>query len=413
MTLRANRFPAGAPFGAPGHAFFADGWPEASFLEACGITRIGDLTGLDTIGIPVWFACRPNSRGISVAQGKGLTDEQARISAVMEAVEGAVAEQTVPLIAMTESIRSMRSRGAPIVPLEHMPRCRASRIEDGITRSWVPGYGHASGKPVYAPYELVGLDMRTDSAWDHGGFLMSTIGLAAGPTAEHAILHATCELIENDATTMIDLLGVRGSGARGIDCGGTEHAGLARAMAAVEAAGMTVRFFDVTGVVPVPVVACFVEASFVGGRMPAVGISAGFACRPRGADAALAALLEAVQSRLTKIAGSREDLSEASYLSGRSRLPDAVGEMIPVSTLRTPGYEDDLDDPAAMLRTVTEAVVTSSAAKEIHVFPLLPETAGFAVTRVLIPHFETVVEEGTVKLGTHALKRLLALKERR
>lgn len=29
------------------------------------ITRVGDLTGLDTIGIPIWFACRPNGRSLS------------------------------------------------------------------------------------------------------------------------------------------------------------------------------------------------------------------------------------------------------------------------------------------------------------------------------------------------------------
>ncbi len=67
---------------------------DPELLRRFGITRVGDVTGLDIVGIPVWFAVRPNSRGLSVSQGKGLVPAQARLSAVMEAIEGAVAEDT-------------------------------------------------------------------------------------------------------------------------------------------------------------------------------------------------------------------------------------------------------------------------------------------------------------------------------
>ena len=36
-----------------------------------GITRVANVTGLDHIGIPVVMVTRPNSRSISVSQGKG------------------------------------------------------------------------------------------------------------------------------------------------------------------------------------------------------------------------------------------------------------------------------------------------------------------------------------------------------
>jgi YcaO-like protein with predicted kinase domain len=48
-------------------------------LQEIGITRVGDITGLDRIGIPVWIAVRPNSRTLSVSQGKGLDAPAARI----------------------------------------------------------------------------------------------------------------------------------------------------------------------------------------------------------------------------------------------------------------------------------------------------------------------------------------------
>lgn len=68
------------------------------------------MTGLDIIGIPVWFAARPNSRGLSVSQGKGLVAEQARLSAIMEAIEGAVAEETRKHIAAFSSVQEMRDK---------------------------------------------------------------------------------------------------------------------------------------------------------------------------------------------------------------------------------------------------------------------------------------------------------------
>src|SRR5579863_2002665 len=62
-----------------------------------GITRLGNVTGLDRIGIPVAIAVRPNSRSVSVSQGKGLDLPQAMASALMESCEGFHAEAVGPL----------------------------------------------------------------------------------------------------------------------------------------------------------------------------------------------------------------------------------------------------------------------------------------------------------------------------
>jgi hypothetical protein len=37
-----------------------------------GITRVANVTGLDSVGIPVVMVCRPNSRSVAVSQGKGI-----------------------------------------------------------------------------------------------------------------------------------------------------------------------------------------------------------------------------------------------------------------------------------------------------------------------------------------------------
>src|SRR5262245_49188425 len=42
-------------------------------MEAIGVTRLADVTGLDYVGIPVWAAVRPiaDASSISVQNGKG------------------------------------------------------------------------------------------------------------------------------------------------------------------------------------------------------------------------------------------------------------------------------------------------------------------------------------------------------
>src|SRR5215470_14988881 len=84
-------------------------------LPRAGITRLADVTGLDWIGLPVYQAIRPNSRNISVSQGKGLTRDQAKVSALMESLESFHAEQ-IDQPSTVGTLRSMRSE------LEYEPR---------------------------------------------------------------------------------------------------------------------------------------------------------------------------------------------------------------------------------------------------------------------------------------------------
>lgn len=122
----------------------ASGQADASFfdpglLRRFGITRVGDVTGLDIIGIPVWFAARPNSRGLSVSQGKGLFADQARLSAIMEAIEGAVAEETRRHVTAFGSIEEMRNKGVPLIPFETVGRIDPDALDLRKERAWVKG----------------------------------------------------------------------------------------------------------------------------------------------------------------------------------------------------------------------------------------------------------------------------------
>ena len=93
-----------------------------------GITRIANVTGLDTIGIPVVMVCRPNSRSVSVSQGKGLTLAAAKASGVMESVEGYHAEHITLALEMLE-LQELRYSHRVADP-EDLPR--------PVTASFIP-----------------------------------------------------------------------------------------------------------------------------------------------------------------------------------------------------------------------------------------------------------------------------------
>ncbi|KAB2835974.1 hypothetical protein F9K50_12335 [bacterium] len=62
-----------------------------ALADTVGISRIGEITQLDVLGVPCFMAVRPRAdmidENISVYVGKGLTPLEAEVSTLMEAVE--------------------------------------------------------------------------------------------------------------------------------------------------------------------------------------------------------------------------------------------------------------------------------------------------------------------------------------
>ena len=75
-----------------------------ALLQRAGVSRLACLTGLDSPSVPVWSCIRPRSKSLATSFGKGLTEPQAQISAVMEALESAHAEDCVARVCRTASL---------------------------------------------------------------------------------------------------------------------------------------------------------------------------------------------------------------------------------------------------------------------------------------------------------------------
>lgn len=376
----------------------------AELLRALGITRLADLTGLDVIGIPVWSAMRPNARSLSISQGKGLTHDTARLTAVMEAAEAAVAEAPETIVARYGSYSDLVRTGDESIFLPEVAACRYDRFDRDRERAWVEGRSWRTGRTVYAPYELVGLDMRCDAPWDRDAFRISSIGLAAAFDYELARLNALLEVIENDAVETFGL--GQGSYAPSVaDRQEEDEFGLALRM--LERAGVEPTFFDLTGRHGLPVAACIIPRPASGYGGPGVAHSAGFACRPQPRKAALAALLEAVQSRLTHIAGSRDDIAEADYGPTVRPFARTPAKALAEFTSRPPVVPDN-----AMTFDAIATRLTRCGVPDLYVFEL-PRIGTICVAKVIVPGMRLAAADGetraTPEMSNTMLSRWLEL----
>jgi ribosomal protein S12 methylthiotransferase accessory factor len=62
-------------------------------LRRVPITRVSNVTPLDSLGLPVWSAVTPLAKDLTVHAGKGYNSLAARLSSIMESIERVCAEQ--------------------------------------------------------------------------------------------------------------------------------------------------------------------------------------------------------------------------------------------------------------------------------------------------------------------------------
>jgi ribosomal protein S12 methylthiotransferase accessory factor len=356
------------------------------FLSSFGITRLGEITGLDTIGIPVWFATRPNSRSLSISQGKGVTDDQAKISAVMEAVECAVAEQPRQHVTKFATIEDMARKQRKVIPFFDVARVNPHQLDPTRQRAWVPGTSLISGQERFAPYELVGMDMRSDMPWDREAFRMTSQGLAAHFSIDKAIEHALLELVEHDASSLVDTFGLFGTNIREVTDYKGANADLDFILDKVARAGLDLHVYALPGRVKLPVIAAVISRQLNGPTGVISRAPAGIACRTNVADAILAALLEAVQSRLTDIAGARDDLSMERFQKSK----DGVSKNQPplVSLAQLEAELQPTKRTSSMCWQDILKMMQAAGIKDAYLFPLKSPVQDVHVVRAIVTGLE-------------------------
>jgi YcaO-like protein with predicted kinase domain len=288
-------------------------------LPEFGITRLANITGLDTIGIPVWTIVRPLARSLSVSQGKGVTHELAMVSGIMESIEVFHAEHWRPP-AIRQDLFSCNRDHSFVSPHRLGTRSDAELLGNRII-SWVEGEDLLDRDAKWIPAELFDLDFSKRGAAPV--FLTSSNGLASGNTRNEAIVHGLCEVIERDQASFwfSEEENARSKRKRRVRLQSIKDPTCLSLIEKCTSAGLEVFVWYISINIDVPVFACTVADLQHKTMYPQH--ATGFGCHPIFSVALSRAITEAAQSRLTHISGLREDLTWSRY---REEFPSEAGE---------------------------------------------------------------------------------------
>jgi ribosomal protein S12 methylthiotransferase accessory factor len=284
-------------------------------MPRLGITRLANLTGLDTIGLPTWMAVRPNSKGLSTSQGKGVTHAAAQASALMESIESWHCENILRPTRIA-SPHEM-SRAEPTCDVLQLSRYADRPLRQDLSISWIEGRDLAGDTPCWVPWEAVSTDYTTRPG-DRAEtlFVQSSNGLAGGNHLAEAVFHALTELVERDAVAQTVDQFRRADPARRIRRRSIQDPALLDLLSMLDAAGLETVLFDLAVDTRLPVCGCTIVDREATSRWRLLPHFSGYGCHLSPAIALSRAITEAVQSRVTYISGSRDDITAEEYRRG-------------------------------------------------------------------------------------------------
>ena len=275
------------------------------------------MTGLDRLGIPVCMAVRPNSRGLAVSQGKGLELIAAKVSAAAESIEAWHAER--PLCQVLLERYDDLSERARVVDPSRLPLARNGSFVSNSRIPWTPAIEISSEESVWVPFELVHADATLPRMPGSGSFVFSTNGLASGNNAAEAVLHAACELIERDAIALWKQRSEQCQTATRIALESVDDPDCVSLLERFDKSGITPMLWDVTSDIGIPAIRVLIHDRWSAAENTPFPTAFGAGCHPDRGVALSRALTEAAQSRLTAIAGSRDDGPRHKYAATQDR----------------------------------------------------------------------------------------------
>lgn len=335
-----------------------------------GISRIGLVTGMDRLGIPVAQSIRPDAVVLAVDSGKGFTSEQALVSAMMEGFERWRGESYFP---ETTAARDIADDDVVC----------AFPVVAGVPPSpsrvlCAPVHGIASDNEVWVPADVLLLQVIMPY-WSR--YFSSSSGLSAGNTVEEAIVGGLYEVIERDAVHL-SMLADRTDRVAFTDDDPSWQP-VRELTAKIEAAGCRWILTDVTGQTQVPTYvahiydledACCASVRGYGAHLsPAVAM-----CR---------AICEAAQARAVWMTGARDDIGQEKFANSRGHdARQAYDELAAVcDEIPASAREDRSSNSFAKDREIVVDSVVGAGLPEPLWVDLSPADMPLAVVRVVAP----------------------------
>jgi ribosomal protein S12 methylthiotransferase accessory factor len=351
-----------------------------------GITRVAELTGLDTIGMPVWMATRPLATTVGISQGKGATPLLAQIAAVMEAIEICLIERFH--LAADSFVATAAELDLPYSPTETTPLQR-SVVSDRFPLPWVAAESLTDGTQTFAPLRLIAFDGVRDGRWRPPTVFTSSNGLAGGNSLAEATVHALLEVVERYSTSSLSRTSIRQR--KVVDLRTLPDCWSRDLIEQLLAQDFWVEVVDCSTVPGTAAFAVFLWRS----DMPSLYAGGGAHVLPE--IALQRALTEAVQSRMSVISGVREDIGAVSYRG--VRLPDPPPIVEPNHHWdAVPAPQFDATSPSAELVDWLTGQINAMSGRPVLRVDLTPPDEPFAVCKVLAPGLPEVHHEANEEL---------------
>jgi len=371
------------------------------FLLRYGITRVSRLTGLDTIGIPVWSAVSPNARSIVIHHGKGITDTDARVSATMEALERAVAGNP-PIDTVTATRASLRAAGHTVNSLDGLIAQGQMDITDEETIEWVRGKDVLSKSNTWVPREAVILDRTPEVV----RFWQSSDGLASGNTLLEASFHGVLERIERDAETLWNIADAEQRLETCCDPFSLQDPVIDDLVGRIDGADLALRLFDITSDIGIACFAAFLAPASIATRSHPrfIDVTKGTGAHPDPVRAAIRAITEAIQSRLTYISGARDDIYPETF---ERPLPREILSYFNAKPKPGPPLKTTNTVPLNEMLDAVLGHLQSRSVGSVIVVPLTPPDFPFSVAKVLVPDLENPQGARKRRFGPRGISKAL------
>ena len=372
---------------------------ETTYARACDvlsqvpITRISDLTPLDRLGLPTVSAITPLALDLTSHMGKGRDLMSAKVSAIMEAVERVSAEGPAPGAKRRARFDDFESGGEQPAIDPHsltLPGDSAYRPDKVFT--WVCSQDLIANHPVWMVSDLVTTPPREGVLHE-----VDTNGLAAGNTLLEATVHGLCEVIERDAWSQHEFVTQFGDERtplpmrRSIDLDSLPgEAG--RWAERIRGGGLDLVVHDITNDLGVATVqALLTDPYFMTPSGPRPMYFQGLGTHPNADTAALRAITESVQARLSLIQGARDDYntmpsSTRPYTRSQRAAHLDAGDTVSFSGVANVDHGDVLDD----LHYLIDRLVSAGFGRLV-VTDLTQAKLGIPVVRVRVPGLSAFV----------------------
>lgn len=276
------------------------------YIKRAGITRIANLTYLDCLEIPVYTCIRPQSNNLTTSQGKGITDDLAMCSAYMEAIEHYFSEFVEPdLIAdITEIDQDAR------IKLDDLP---AGMIQcddrDKHIKNWNLCESLLGERALYFPSNFFSFNLQ-NACMENSFFRKTTTGLASGNNLVEATCHALYECIERHCQFEFTHMPFEQKMQRLLDVDSVDYSEAVYIIQKLKDNHVDCAIFELTNEMNIPTYHAIIADD---NPFRKLGHYSGSGTHINAGIAICRALTEAVQSRLTYIAGSRDDMFPKDY----------------------------------------------------------------------------------------------------